>query len=249
MIQGTPTTIDRAEAEKFAAMSESWWDSSGKFAPLHQLNPTRIAFIRDYLLQKRGMLDASPAPLAGLRLLDIGCGGGLLSEPMARLGAEVTGIDVIPKSITVARRHAETSGLSIDYRVASAEEMAAEGQKFNVVLAMEIIEHVADPSFFLTTTAQLLAPGGTLFLATLNRTAKAYLMAIIGAEYILRWLPRGTHDWNKFLKPSELSAPLRRAGLEIEKLIGVSYDPLRGYWRLSDDFDVNYMMVAKCPLP
>jgi 2-polyprenyl-6-hydroxyphenyl methylase / 3-demethylubiquinone-9 3-methyltransferase len=237
-------TVDTAELEKFARMAESWWDPRGKFRPLHKVNPTRIAFIRDTLAKRLGRDPLAPRPLEGLRLLDVGCGGGLLSEPMARLGAKVTGIDPTARNIGIARLHAEQSGLAIDYRVETAEDLAAAGETFDVVLSMEVVEHVADLGAFIADCCRLLSEQGVMFVATLNRTPKSFLFAIVGAEYVLRWLPRGTHEWRRFVRPSELAAAARRADAEIGSLTGVSYDPLRDSWGLSRDLDVNYMATV-----
>jgi 2-polyprenyl-6-hydroxyphenyl methylase/3-demethylubiquinone-9 3-methyltransferase len=238
-------SIDPDEIAKFAALAEAWWDPQGKFRPLHKLNPTRIAFIRDQVIGRRDRAPQVERPLAGLSLLDIGCGGGLLSEPMARLGAAVTGIDPSERSIAAARLHAAEDGLAIDYRTETAEALAAAGAKFDVVLAMEVIEHVADRAAFLGACTALLADDGQLFLATLNRTPKAFALAIVGAEYVLGWLPRGTHDWRRFVRPSELAAELRPHGAEIVEMTGVAYSPLTDRWSLSRDLDVNYMAVAE----
>ncbi len=238
-------SIDPAEVAKFTAEAEAWWDPAGQFAPLHRLNPTRIAFVRDRLAAARGRDPLRARPLAGIRLLDIGCGGGLLAEPMTRLGARVTGIDASAASVAAAARHARQSGLAIQYRHAAAEELAAAGERFDAVLNMEVVEHAADRDAFLAASAALLGPGGTMFIATLNRTAKAFLFAILGAEYVLRWLPRGTHDWRKFVRPSELAAALRPHSVEIAELAGVTYGPITDTWRLSNDLDVNYMAVAR----
>jgi 2-polyprenyl-6-hydroxyphenyl methylase/3-demethylubiquinone-9 3-methyltransferase len=238
-------SIDPDEIAKFAAMAEAWWDPQGKFRPLHKLNPTRIAFIRDRIARRPGRAPQAERPLAGLSLLDIGCGGGLLSEPMARLGAAVTGIDPSERSIAAARLHAAEEGLSIDYRTETAEALAAAGARFDVVLAMEVIEHVGDRAAFLGACTALLADDGQLFLATLNRTPKAFALAIVGAEYVLGWLPRGTHDWRRFVRPSELAAELRPHGAEIVEMAGVAYSPLTDRWSLSRDLDVNYMAVAE----
>ncbi len=233
------------EIEKFSAMAAEWWDPAGKFRPLHRLNPTRIGFIRDALVEHFGGDAREPRPLAGLRLLDVGCGGGLLCEPMARLGAEVIGIDAAARNIEVAQLHAEDVGLAIDYRHTTAEDLAATGESFDVVLSMEVIEHVADLGSFSRACAALLKDDGIMLLSTLNRTLKAYLLAVVGAEYLLRWLPRGTHDWNRFVRPSELAAELRRNGLRLAELKGMVYNPLNETWRLSDsDLDVNYLALA-----
>lgn len=240
----TGVTVDPAELEKFAQMAESWWNPQGDFRPLHKVNPTRIAFIRDSVAARLGRDPLEQRPLEGMRLLDIGCGGGLLSEPMARLGARVTGIDPTARNIGIARLHAEQSDLDIDYRVATAEELAAAGESFDVVLNMEVVEHVADLNAFIADCCALLNERGVMFVSTLNRTPKSFLFAIVGAEYVLRWLPRGTHDWNKFVRPSELAAAARRAGTEIGQLTGVSYNPLRDSWGLSRDLEVNYMATV-----
>jgi 2-polyprenyl-6-hydroxyphenyl methylase / 3-demethylubiquinone-9 3-methyltransferase len=245
--QPTGASLDASELAKFAAMAEEWWDPRGKFAPLHRLNPTRIAYIRDKAAARFGRDPLRPRPLAGLRLLDIGCGGGLICEPMARLGATVTGLDPVERNIGVARLHAEESALEIDYRAETVEALAertAEAERFNIVLALEVVEHVADLRVFLGACAGLLAPEGLLILSTINRTAKAFALAIVGAEYVMRWLPRGTHDWRRFVRPSELAAALRPSGLALTDLTGVAYNPLSDSWRLSPDLDVNYMATA-----
>ncbi|MCB1531781.1 MAG: bifunctional 2-polyprenyl-6-hydroxyphenol methylase/3-demethylubiquinol 3-O-methyltransferase UbiG [Alphaproteobacteria bacterium] len=232
-------TIDPDEVAKFSAIAEQWWDPAGKFAPLHAINPLRIAFIREQLA-----CDASP-PLTGLSLLDIGCGGGLLCEPMRRLGAEVTGIDASEKNIRTAAAHAAAQELAITYRHSSAEALAAEGRSYDIVLNMEVVEHVADLEAFIAASCALVKPGGLMFCSTLNRTAKAYALAIIGAEYLLRWLPKGTHDWSKFVRPSEMEALLRRHGMRITALTGMTYRPLSGEWRLAPhDLSVNYLLCA-----
>lgn len=239
-------TVDDAEIAKFAAMAEEWWDPDGKFKPLHKFNPVRIAFIRDRLCARFGRDPLAPEPLKGLSILDIGCGGGLLCEPLSRLGASVTGIDATERSVHVAAAHADQMGLDIDYRFTTVEDLAAGEKRFDAVMNMEVVEHVADVDIFLRASAGLVAPGGMMFLATLNRTAKAYALAIVGAEYVLGWLPRGTHDWKKFVKPSELAAALRPAGMALTELTGVAYNPLRDEWKLSPhDLAVNYMAVAE----
>jgi len=237
-------SIDPADVAKFAAIAEAWWDTAGKFRPLHRLNPVRIRYIRDLAVSHFGRTPEAERPLGGLRLLDIGCGGGLLSEPLARLGAEVTGIDASARNIAIASQHARQSGLDIRYMPVAAEALAETGETFDIVLAMEVLEHVADLSVFMTATARLLKPNGLFFAATINRTAKSYALAIIGAEYILRWLPRGTHDWRKFLRPSELAAALRPHGLDILRLDGVIYRPLTGDFVRARDLGVNYMLAA-----
>ncbi|MFQ5774845.1 MAG: bifunctional 2-polyprenyl-6-hydroxyphenol methylase/3-demethylubiquinol 3-O-methyltransferase UbiG [Kiloniellaceae bacterium] len=237
-------SVDPGEVARFAALAEEWWDPAGKFRPLHQLNPTRLRFIRDRIAAHYGRDPLTEKPLAGLSVLDVGCGGGLLCEPLARLGAIVTGIDAAERNVEVARLHAREAGLDVDYRHATAEALAEAGERFEVVLNMEVVEHVADRAAFLEACACLVGPGGAMVIATLNRTPKAFLFAIVGAEYVLRWLPRGTHDWRKFLRPSELAALLRRHGLEIEELTGVQYNPLTASWRLGRDLEVNYMAFA-----
>lgn len=238
-------SVDPDEVAKFTAMAEEWWDPTGKFAPLHKFNPVRLGFIRD-TVSKHFQRDArSLRPFDGLSLLDIGCGGGLLSEPMARLGFAVTGADASDRNIRIAAGHAEKSGIGIDYRCTTAEALAEEGEAFDVVLNMEVIEHVADLKSYLGACAKLINPGGLMFVATLNKTLKALALAKIGAEYILGWLPRGTHDWNRFVEPKRLQTMLRDAGLTVLKTQGVSFDPLGWDWRLSSDTDVNYMVVAE----
>jgi 2-polyprenyl-6-hydroxyphenyl methylase / 3-demethylubiquinone-9 3-methyltransferase len=236
------SSIDPDDVARFSAIAEEWWDPRGKFAPLHRFNPVRLQFIRDRALNHFGR-DGGPArPFEGLRLLDIGCGGGLLSEPMARLGFAVTGVDASERNIKTARAHA--CGLPIDYRAGTAEALLADHEnQFDVILNMEVIEHVADPGAFLRDCGRLLKPGGLMILATLNRTLKALALAKIGAEYVLRWLPAGTHDWNKFLRPDEVRGFLSGTDCAVTGLFGVGYDPLRGRWSLSHDTDVNYLMT------
>jgi 2-polyprenyl-6-hydroxyphenyl methylase/3-demethylubiquinone-9 3-methyltransferase len=238
-------SVDPTEIEKFSALAEEWWDPDGKMKPLHALNPLRLAFLRDQAVARFGLDASAIRPLAGLKVLDIGCGGGLLSEPLARLGAEVTGIDAAEPNLRLAEVHAEQQGLEIDYRLSTAEELAATGAQYDLVVSLEVLEHVADVDAFLEACCSLVRPGGGLALATLNRTTKAFLLAIVGAEYLLRWLPRGTHDWNRFLRPSEIAAVLRRGGLEVTLATGVAYNPLTDSWRLAPrDLDVNYMLFA-----
>ncbi len=239
-------SVDPDEAAKFAAMAEEWWDPTGKFRPLHKFNPVRLGFIKDTVCSALGRDPNDGKPFEGLRLLDIGCGGGLLSEPMTRLGAAVTGVDAGARNIGVARSHAESVGLDIDYRCTTAEALIDAGEPaFDVVLNMEVVEHVADPDMFLRDCARLLAPGGVMIVATLNRTAKAFALAIVGAEYVLGWLPRGTHQFEKFLRPNEIRAPLEGEGLRVEGPIGVSFNPLADAWSLGSDASVNYMMTAQ----
>jgi len=238
-------SIDPAEVAKFSALAAEWWDPAGKFAPLHKFNPVRLAFIRGEAAAHFGRDPRSLRPFEGLSLLDIGCGGGLLSEPMARLGFALTGADASERNIGTARAHAAQSGLSIDYRATSAESLAEEGRNFDLVLNMEVVEHVADVSAYLAACAGLVKPGGLTIVATLNKTLKSLALAKIGAEYVLNWLPRGTHDWNRFIAPGDLKRSLQEAGLTILKTQGVSFDPLNWDWKLSSDLDVNYMVVAK----
>ena len=239
-------TVDDAEITKFAAMAEEWWDPNGKFKPLHKFNPVRLEFIRDRLCIKFGKDIKAIKPLQGLRILDIGSGGGLLAEPLTRMGATVIGIDATERSVQIAKAHASAQELEIDYRFTTAEDLVAAGEQFDAVMNMEVIEHVANVGAFLEASAALVKPGGLMFMATLNRSAKSYALAIIGAEYIMRWLPRGTHDWKKFLKPSEIAAHLRKLNMQIVELTGVVYSPLNGTWNLNaKDLGVNYMLVAE----
>ncbi|MBK5927520.1 bifunctional 2-polyprenyl-6-hydroxyphenol methylase/3-demethylubiquinol 3-O-methyltransferase UbiG [Rhodobaculum claviforme] len=242
------TAPDPAEIAKFEAIAAEWWDPQGKFKPLHMLNPCRLDYITAQITGEFDRDPTRPRPLAGLRLLDIGCGGGLLSEPMARLGADVVGADPAARNIPVARLHAQQQGLEIDYRVTTAEDLAAAGERFDVVLCMEVIEHVPDPAVFLAACRDLLRPGGLMIVSTVNRTARSYAMAILGAEVVMRWLPRGTHDWRRFVTPEELSALLRGAGLEPVDRKGMVFDPLGWRWSLSDtDLGVNYAAAAIRP--
>ena len=242
---GAASTVDPAEIERFSRIAEEWWDPAGKFAPLHRLNPVRLGYIRDRAATHWNRDALSGLPLEGLSLLDIGCGGGLICEPMARLGAHVTGIDAADRNIATAALHAGNQGLAIDYRQHTAEALAGEGRQYDIVLALEIVEHVADVDLFLRSCGQMVKPGGLLFLSTLNRTAKAWMLAIAGAEYVLGWLPRGTHDWKKFLKPSEVVNGLRGGGIEAQEIVGVVYNPLSRVWSLnSRDLDVNYMLYG-----
>ena len=242
------TTIDPADVARFSALAAEWWNPTGTFRPLHRFNPVRIAYIRDRATAHFGRPADSITPLKGLTLLDIGCGGGLLSEPMARLGAAVTGVDASEKNIKTAATHAAETGLAIDYRATTAEDLAATGAQFDIILNMEVIEHVADVPLFLSACSRMLKPGGLMVIATLNRTAKAFALAIVGAEYVLGWLPRGTHDWRKFLRPSEIVAELAANGLALGQIDGVSYNPLREQWLLSRDTAVNYVLTAVKPL-
>ena len=243
--QTPASSIDPDEVARFSALAERWWDATGPFAPLHRFNPVRLVFIRDRAADRFGRDPKAPRPFEGLTLLDIGCGGGLLSEPMTRLGFKVTGVDAAERNIGAARAHAEAQGLEIDYRASTAEALKAQGAgPFDVVLNMEVIEHVADPAAFLIDTASLVAPGGMMVVATLNRTLKSLALAKIGAEYVLRWIPAGTHDWNKFLKPEELRGFMSGQPYEIAGPFGVEYRPLEGRWTETSDASVNYMMVV-----
>ncbi|MBT6093532.1 MAG: bifunctional 2-polyprenyl-6-hydroxyphenol methylase/3-demethylubiquinol 3-O-methyltransferase UbiG [Rhodospirillaceae bacterium] len=239
------STVDNEEIARFAAMADDWWDPSGKFRPLHQLNPARLTFIRDHLAAHFGRDATGPEPLVGLKILDIGCGGGLLTEPLCRLGAAVTGIDAGAEAIAVARAHADQMGLEIEYHHRPPETLSEESGGYDVVLNMEVVEHVAGLPAFLAASAGLVRPGGAMVLSTLNRTLKSLALAKIGAEYILRWVPVGTHDWRKFRRPSELVRHLRPAGVELRALKGIDYIPTDGTWVLSDNLDVNYLMFAE----
>ncbi len=239
------TTIDPSEIEKFAAIADEWWDPFGKFKPLHKFNPIRLAYIRDGVCAHFGRDRRAKKPLEGLRLIDIGCGGGLVAEPMRRLGADVTAIDASERNIKTALAHAAPLGLDIDYRATTVEALIEAGEPpFDTVLNLEVVEHVADVDLFLEASASLLKPNGVMIMATINRTMKALMLAKIGAEYVLRWLPAGTHDPRKFVKPDEAKAALARAGLTVTAQAGVAYNPLMDIWRISDDTDVNYMLTA-----
>ena len=247
-MQASQSTVDPSEIAKFEAMAADWWDPAGKFKPLHMLNPCRLDYIVTQIATEFDRDPKAEAPFAGLRLLDIGCGGGLLCEPMARLGAEVVGADAAERNIPVARIHAEQSGLAIDYRHTTAEALAETGERFDVVLNMEVVEHVPDPLAYLTACRQLLKPGGLHVCSTINRTAKSYAMAIVGAEVVMRWLPRGTHDWAKFITPDELFDLLTRAGLEPVDRKGFVFNPVSWSWRLSPrDLSVNYVTASLAP--
>ena len=243
-----PTTIDPDEVRRFAALAGMWWNPDGPMRPLHKLNPTRLAWIKNGICAQFGRDPGDPRALAGLHILDVGCGAGLVCEPLARLGATVVGIDPAAKNIEAARVHAEAGGLAIDYRMATAETLAAASESFDVVLILEVVEHVADVTLFVNSAALLVRPGGLLVASTINRTLKAYALAIIGAEYVLRWLPRGTHSYDKLVTPDELDAALRHAGLAPRDRTGVVYAPLTDRWVLSRDMDVNYMMTAARPV-
>jgi 2-polyprenyl-6-hydroxyphenyl methylase / 3-demethylubiquinone-9 3-methyltransferase len=238
-------TVDEAELARFAALADQWWDPRGKMAPLHKFNPQRLGYIRDMACRHFGRDPKRLDCLSGLRLLDIGCGGGLLSEPLARLGGAVVGADPAEANIAAAQLHAADSGIAVDYRATTAEALAEAGERFDVVLAMEVVEHVADVNLFVKLTAGMVKPGGLMIAATLNRTLKSFALAIVGAEYVLRWLPRGTHRWDKFVTPNELEIALELGGLRVIDETGVIYNPLADHWRLSRDMDVNYMLTAE----
>jgi 2-polyprenyl-6-hydroxyphenyl methylase/3-demethylubiquinone-9 3-methyltransferase len=237
-------SIDAREVEQFARLGAEWWNPRGPMAPLHKLNPVRIGYIRDQAAARFGRDVKKLDCLKGLRILDIGCGGGILSEPLARLGGEVTGIDPAAENITAASTHAAESGVAVDYRATTAEDLAAAGEKFDVVLAMEVVEHVVDVPGYVATCASMVKPGGLMIAATLNRTMKSFALAIVGAEYVLRWLPRGTHQWDKFVTPEELEAAMEKAGLQVIGERGVIYNLFADRWQLSSDMDVNYMVAA-----
>jgi 2-polyprenyl-6-hydroxyphenyl methylase / 3-demethylubiquinone-9 3-methyltransferase len=237
-------TLDQDEIARFAKLAGDWWDEKGPFRPLHQINPTRLTYIRDRLCARFERDAKAPPSLSGLSVLDIGCGGGLVAEPLARLGAHVTGIDPARETIEAAKTHADGAGLEIAYEAATAESLSDAGRRFDAVLLLEVIEHVPDVPDFLKRIAPLVAPGGVMILSTLNRTLKAYALAIVGAEYILRWLPVGTHQWERFVRPGELKAALRGAGLTLADTTGMVYDPLADAWSLSRDTDVNYLATA-----
>lgn len=246
----TDPSVDPVEVERFAALSERWWDRHGAFRALHALNPVRIAYVRDALVagsppDARADGAAALKPLAGLRLLDVGCGGGLMAEPLCRLGADVVAVDAAEANVRAARHHAEERGLEIDYRHATAEALAAAGERFDAVLALEIVEHVADLDAFADACASLVKPGGTLVVATLNRTLAAYALAIVAAERILGWLPAGSHDWSRFVRPAEMVRLLRRHGLSVADMRGMVYNPLAGGWTTSSNLAVNYIVHAK----
>lgn len=244
---GSDATLDEEEVERFAAMAGEWWDPKGKFRPLHALNPVRLTFIRDQLCAHFARDANAKRSLEGLSIADIGCGGGLLCEPLARLGARVTGLDPAKDTIAAARAHALGQGLDIDYRAARAETLAEAGERYDAVLAMEVVEHVPDVPAFAQVAASLVRPGGLMLLSTINRTLKSYALAIVGAEYVLRWLPAGTHRWDRFVTPGELAAACSRAGLGETARKGMVFNPLAGEWRLARDTDVNYLMAAARP--
>jgi len=241
------STVDAAEVERFSRLAADWWNPRGKMAPLHKFNPVRLAQIRDAACRR---FDRDPRrldSLTGLRILDIGCGGGILSEPLARLGAEVTGADPSETNIAVARLHAAEGGLAVDYRATTAEALSAAGERFDIVLAMEVVEHVADVNLFVRLVASMVRPGGLMIAATLNRTLKSFALAIVGAEYVLRWLPPGTHQWDKFVTPNELEIAMELGGLRVIDSTGVIYNLLADRWEPSLDMDVNYTLTAERP--
>ena len=242
------STVDAGEIAKFQAMAAEWWDPNGKFKPLHMLNPCRLDYITAQIAAEFDRDLADPLPFRGFRILDIGCGGGLLSEPMARLGADVVGADAAERNIPVAQVHADEQGLTIDYRHTTAEELAAAGERFDAVLNMEVVEHVSDPLAYLTACSKLLKPGGLMTCSTINRNPKSFMMAIVGAEHVMRWLPKGTHDWSKFITPDELYDLLRQAGLDPVDRKGFVFNPIGWSWRLSDrDLSVNYVTTSVRP--
>ncbi|MCW1955909.1 bifunctional 2-polyprenyl-6-hydroxyphenol methylase/3-demethylubiquinol 3-O-methyltransferase UbiG [uncultured Lentibacter sp.] len=247
-MQNQTRTVDPAELAKFEAMAAEWWDPNGKFRPLHLMNPCRLDYITKQIAAEFNRNLAEPLPFKGLRIIDIGCGGGLLSEPLTRLGADVLGADAAEKNIKVAKLHAEQESLEIDYRAVTAEALADAGERFDVVVNMEVVEHVADPQGYITECANLLKPGGLHICSTINRNAKSFAMAIVGAEYVMRWLPKGTHEWNKFISPDELFALIEKAGLQPIDRKGFVFNPISWGWKISDrDLSVNYVTAATKP--
>ncbi len=240
-------TLDAREVARFAAMAREWWDPKGKFAPLHAMNPARLTYIRDQLCRHFGRDTRDSSSLTGLAIADIGCGGGLLCEPLARLDARMTGLDPAEESVQAARAHAKVQGLEIDYRAERAEALISTGIRFDAVLAMEVVEHVPDLTAFMAMAGQLVRPGGMMLLSTINRTLKSYALAIVGAEYVMRWLPVGTHQWDRFVTPRELSKALDAAGLSESDRRGIVFNPFRGEWSLAGDTDVNFVMAAVRP--
>jgi len=240
-------TLDPAERDRFARLASEWWDTKGKFRALHRIGPARLAFLRDELIRHFALAPSGLRPLQSLSILDVGCGGGLITEPLTRLGARMTGLDPAAENIEAARRHAEGQGLDIAYRVGRIEDLAAEGLTFDAVVCLEVVEHVPDPAAFLKTLAGLVRPGGLMLLSTINRTLKAYFLAIIGGEYVLRWLPIGTHQWDRFVTPEELGRYVEAAGLRAPVCKGLVYNPLSDVWSVDADTDVNYLASAAKP--
>ena len=247
MAESQRSTIDPTEVQRFSRLAAEWWNPAGKFKPLHKFNPVRLAWIRDIVAARFGRDPQGVKPFEGLRVLDIGCGGGLLCEPMARLGADVVGADASDTNIEVAKLHAEQSGVAIDYRATTAEALAEAGERFDVVLNMEVVEHVSDVKLYLEKCAEMVKPGGVMIIATINRTLKAYALAIVGAEVVLRWLPRGTHEYQRLVRPEELEQALAGTGMAITQRSGVVYNPLADRWQRSLDMDVNYMVLVERP--
>ncbi|MGE0502498.1 MAG: bifunctional 2-polyprenyl-6-hydroxyphenol methylase/3-demethylubiquinol 3-O-methyltransferase UbiG [Rhizobiaceae bacterium] len=245
MAEARRSTVDDREVERFSKLAAEWWNPNGKFKPLHKFNPVRLVYIRDHIATRFGRDPRAARPFDGLRILDIGCGGGLLCEPMARLGATVVGADASETNIEVAKLHAAEAGISIDYRATTAEALADAGERFDVILNMEVVEHVADVGLYVARCAEMVKPGGVMFVATINRTLKALGLAIIGAEYVLRWLPRGTHQFGKLVRPDELAKALSAANMSVIDRAGVVYNPLADRWQRSSDIDVNYMVLAE----
>ncbi|MEL6948027.1 MAG: bifunctional 2-polyprenyl-6-hydroxyphenol methylase/3-demethylubiquinol 3-O-methyltransferase UbiG [Pseudomonadota bacterium] len=247
--QGTTsgTTIDQGEVDRFSALAKEWWNPTGKFKPLHKFNPVRLQYIRETVCAHFDRDPKAHNALEGLRFLDIGCGGGLLSEPVARMGADVVGADASEMNIEIAKLHASQSGVAVDYRATTAEALADAGEQFDVVLNMEVVEHVADVDLFLTACASMVKPGGLMLVATINRTRKAQALAIFMAEQVLRWLPKGTHQYEKLVRPEEIAAPLNQSGMSVVETTGVFYNVFSDSWNKSRDIDVNYMMLAKRP--
>lgn len=239
--------LDEGEVARFQALAKSWWDPTGKFRPLHQIGPVRLTFVRDEIARHFGRETGGLRPLENLAILDVGCGGGLISEPLSRLGARVTGIDPGARNIEIARSHAEPQGLAIDYRVTTVEALETGGERFDAVVCLEVVEHVPDVGAFVASLSRLVRPGGLVVLSTINRTIKAYALAIVAAEYVLGWLPRGTHQWERFVTPDELARHLAAAGLSPPRFAGFVYDPFRDVWSLADDTDVNYLAASARP--
>jgi 2-polyprenyl-6-hydroxyphenyl methylase / 3-demethylubiquinone-9 3-methyltransferase len=246
-IHAAAPTLDPEEVARFSKLAEAWWDPNGKFRPLHKIGPPRIEFVRDTMISHFGLTAGGLKPLVGLSVVDIGCGGGLVSEPLTRLGASVTGIDPAEKNIRIAQGHAEGQGLSITYRPVRAEDLVAEGRTYDAVVCLEVVEHVPDVPAFLGVIGQLVRPGGVLIVSTINRTMKAYALAIVGAEYVLRWLPVGTHQWDRFVTPDELARGISAAGFGPTQFRGMTYNPLTDIWSLNSDTDVNYLASAAKP--